>query len=266
MLDNIVTQIREEGWSLLPEVIPAESACAFGEEVLKEVCRERSARLVPKVDYVHGLVNHCPGLAVHLQHRPLLTSLRGLLDRAYRISFTSGIVTWPGSSRGPLHADWPFNQKNAGRIRAPYPDFVFHISSLWFLTEFTDRNGTILVPRSHRLPTNPTAGDLNAMLTPHSQEIVATGSAGSVLLFDSRLWHAPAPNRTLHPRVAASVRFAPWWLDLSVLRPGSVERSQLVSESGSSENSVPLLPIEVFNGLPASVAGLFRHWVEEGDV
>ena len=48
-------------------------------------------------------------------------------------------------------------------------------------------------------------------------------SAGSVLFYDSRLWHVP-DNKGHTPRVAIAVRYAPWWLDTSVVMPGSAAR------------------------------------------
>ena len=57
-------------------------------------------------------------------------------------------------------------------------------------------------------------------------EINVTGPTGSVLLFDSRLWHSTSPNETDAPRVALAVRYAPWWLNLEVPATG-FRRTQL---------------------------------------
>ena len=91
----------------------------------------------------------------------------------------------------------------------------------------------------------------------------ATGDAGSVLMFDSRLWHATATNRSDKPRIGMPVRYAPWWLNLDVLRPGSDERSRMVDEVGARESEVTLLPKDVFEGLPEDVKPLYRHWLED---
>ena len=94
-------------------------------------------------------------------------------------------------------------------------------------------------------------------------ECNAEGEAGSVLLLDSRMWHASSPNQTAAPRVSVVVRYAPWWLNLEILRPGSPERQMIVDENGLRENVVPDMPAEVFAGMPADVQPLFRHWVEK---
>ena len=95
---------------------------------------------------------------------------------------------------------------------------------------------------------------------PHS----IRGSAGSVLVLDSRLWHATAANCTDRPRTSVVVRYAPWWLNVNVLMPGSAERRRMVDETGRSENEVPPVPPHVYDALPDDVKPLFRHWVAAG--
>ena len=166
-----------------------------------------------------------------------------------RITFTSAIITHPGNLRGDWHADWPFNQRNAGHIPAPYSDATFHLTSLWMFSPFTEANGgTLLVPGSHRTSNNPTGDNGVDPNAPYPTEIHATGDAGSVLLFDSRLWHASAPNHSQEPRVSVVVRYAPWWLNLEVLRPGSSELQEIVDATGGKENMVPSIPSPPFEG------------------
>ena len=57
------------------------------------------------------------------------------------------------------------------------------------------------------------------------------------------------------------IRFAPWWLNLDSLRPGSDERERL-TEGGLNENTVPPVPAQVFEALPENVKPLFRHCVD----
>lgn len=94
-------------------------------------------------------------------------------------------------------------------------------------------------------------------------ETNAHGEAGDVPLFDSRLWHATAQNTTAEPRVALAIRFAPWWLNVDVLRPGTQKRVQMVDEPGAKENQVPGLRRDVYEQLPTDVQQLVRHTVED---
>jgi hypothetical protein len=71
----------------------------------------------------------------------------------------------------------------------------------------------------------------------------------------------PNGNSADEPRVALAVRYAPWWLNLEVLRPESNERKQMCDESGKTENVVPSIHPDVYDHLPTNVQPLFRHWV-----
>ena len=55
---------------------------------------------------------------------------------------------------------------------------------------------------------NPSGKNGVDPLAPYASEMQACGEAGNVLVFDSRLWHATAPNRSDRPRVGLAVRFA----------------------------------------------------------
>ena len=91
----------------------------------------------------------------------------------------------------------------------------------------------------------------------------ATGPAGSVLVLDSRIWHATAPNQSQKDRVSVVVRYAPWWLNTRVLMPGSEERKMMVDETGLTENDQEPVPRQVYEGLPENVKPLFRHSISE---
>jgi ectoine hydroxylase-related dioxygenase (phytanoyl-CoA dioxygenase family) len=68
---------------------------------------------------------------------------------------------------------------------------------VWMLTDFTEENGgTRLVPGSNLRPDNPVSS------VPHVvPSIAATGKAGSVVMWDGRLWHATGQNLTDDPRI-----------------------------------------------------------------
>ena len=137
-----------------------------------------------------------------------------------------------------------------------------HITTIWMLSSFSAATGgTLVVSGSHRMPNNPTGGFGIGELETYPTEVNAAGNAGDVLVMDSRLWHATAPNITTDPRVAVVVRYAPWWLDLSVLQPDSATRQRLLQATGKGENQVPLLPALVYATLPETVKPLFAHWV-----
>ena len=263
-MTNVLLQMRLQGFCVLDQIVP-QDRCAELRKRIKTVVRSESDNYASPdcVGFVPGVINHDLSFAEYLAEPRLLELARALLGHGLRISFTSAIINEPGNERGKWHADWPFNQNNAGHIPVPYPDAVMHLTTLWMLSPFsTDNGGTLVVPGSHRLQTNPTAAD--CALRPGETTRAETrieGAEGSVLVMDSRLWHATAPNQTDESRVALAVRYAPWWLNTEVLRPGSPERNRLVDETGKGDNQVPSLRPAVFEQLPEAVKPLYRHWV-----
>ena len=262
-LEPLLLAMHTHGFCLIDQVIPESRCTQIRDCIVATVEQQRNQYPAPDhVGFVPGVINHDQSFAQYLADTQLLGLAEVLLGDHVRISFTSAIINEPGNSRGQWHADWPFNQTNAGHIRVPYPDCVFHLTTLWMLSSFTQENGgTLVVHGSHRANTNPTANTGTDGDKPVDAEINVTGQAGTVLIMDSRLWHATAKNQTEHPRVALAVRYAPWWLNLEVLRPESDERRRMVDELDKTDNQVPSLPREVFEQLPENVKPLYRHWV-----
>ncbi len=292
-IEELHFQVQVSGFCVLQDVIPADRCREICDSVVDTVKRESAnsatgqSAAQQRVGFTPSIINHDQSFAEFLADARLLALVGRLLGDHVRISFTSAIINQPRNDRGDWHADWPFNQRNAGHVPAPYPDAVMHLTTLWMLSPFEAKNGgTLVLPGSHRCPTNPTAREsaqderATVALSPteasagqfggvpprpdeqFAAEIHATGPAGSVLVFDSRLWHATAPNQTDQPRVALAVRYAPWWLNLEVLRPHSDERMRMCDESAATDNEVPSIRRDVFDRLPKTVQSLYRHWIE----
>lgn len=71
-------------------------------------------------------------------------------------------------------------------------------NTIWMMDDFTLTNGaTRCVPGTHksgRLPPDPSA--------PHPDEMLVTGTAGTVVIMNAHLWHGGTANRTAQPRCA----------------------------------------------------------------
>ena len=196
---------------------------------------------------------------------------------------------------GVWHADFPYNQLNLARVAAPYaagPDHCFGITTIWMLSPFDEssgcgslliftvfrphfdrfatdlglsltHSGTLIVPQSHLRPENPTMPGVFPEHEPHPQEHQVTGDAGPVFGMDSRIWHAvPARGAGGEPRVAVAIRYAPWWMDVGVVQPGSPTRERLAEAAGVDEfvgNTQPALRQAVYDSLPPELQPLVRH-------
>ncbi|MBS1873282.1 MAG: phytanoyl-CoA dioxygenase family protein [Acidobacteria bacterium] len=259
--ETLKSEFLEQGYCLVEDVIPSSEIDAIRQRVERDVYAH--SLLPPPSGYVPGFLRFNQDLAPYVISDCVLGFAEDLLGPHLHISMFTGTVNAPGIPRGDLHADWPYNQGGAAHIPAPYPDCLLHIVTMWMLTDFTGANGgTIVVPGSHRKPDHPRNGGPIAPVTPYPGETQFEGRAGSVAIFDARLWHAVAPNRTDRPRVAAIVRYAPWWLNASALRPGSADRIEIVDAVSGGDSQVPPVPREVYEGLPPRLRSLLRHLIE----
>ncbi len=262
-LERQLLSMQIDGWCVMDHVIPKDRVADVRDRVIASTNRHRNPDAPANIGHVSGFLKYDQSLASYLADRRLLDLVGALLGHHFRISFTTATINEPGNDRGGWHADWPFNQRNAGHVPSPYPDIVMHLTTIWMLSSFTgDNGGTLIVPGSHRAANNPTGNNGVSPEEPYPTELNVTGEAGSVLIMDSRLWHATAANASMDPRVAVVVRYAPWWLNLNVLMPGSEDRRILVDETGKNENLVPALPRDVYDGLPGDLKPLVYHWVE----
>jgi hypothetical protein len=264
-VESLADRVRDQGYCILEEVVPPDRVGHVCASVLDAAARNNRPDAPANRGAVSGLINHTQAFAPFLADPRLTGVAATLLGEDVRISFTSTIISYPGAERLKWHADWPFNQHNAGHIPAPYADAVVHLTSIWMLSDFTAANGaTLIVPGSHRQPNNPTGDNGVPLEAPHAEEIHVEGKAGTVMVMDSRMWHATPRNDSDETRVGLAIRWAPWWLNLDVLMPGSDERARLVEEPERLENQVPAVEPVVFAALPEDVKPLFRHWVRGG--
>lgn len=103
---------------------------------------------------------------------------------------------WGGNVEGDrqrLHTDG----RAPGGGAPEFPDF-YQCNSIWLLSDFTLDNGaTHVVPASHRCGQLP--GEHS---TPHPLEERLVGEAGTVVIFNSHVWHSAGYNKSSTDRPA----------------------------------------------------------------
>ena len=277
---HIVRQIKMNGFSVIDGVIPENKVDGVREEVVRlqkehdaefrarqAATRSRGHRIGAEgVGVLKQAINYTQTFAPYLADDRIIQTAEAFFGSYVRISCTDAVVNHPGNERGYWHADWPYNQTNASHVLAPYPDTMMHLSSIWMLTEFSAENGgTLLVPGSHRSSDNPSKGDLPDIDrdAPYPTETHAVGAPGSVLLYDSRLWHSVAPNLSDVARVALIVRYAPWWLNLNPTMFGRPEHTAMVVETGGKNYESTPISKAAFSALPENVQPLYHHYVSQ---
>lgn len=276
---QIVREIRMNGFSVITDIIPEDRVGDIRDETrrLQEennaASKARQAATRAKghrvgavgVGVLNQVINYTQAFASYLGDPRVIETAEAFFGPYVRISCSDAVVNHPGNERGYWHSDWPYNQTNASHVPTPYPDVMMHLSSIWMLTDFSAENGgTLIIPGSHRLTENPSKGDIEGFDrdAPDPTETHAKGTAGSVLLYDSRLWHAVAPNLSDAARVALIVRYAPWWLNLNPTMIGRPEHTAMVVETGGKNYESTPVSRDVFEALPENIQQLYRHFVD----
>lgn len=259
---ELLSTLARDGYCVMKSVIPPHEVASVRESVAEAVRRHSS--LPPPQGYATGFLRVNQSIAPYLAHPRLMAIVDHFFGEFPRISMLTGAINAQGIKRGEVHADWPFNQNSKSRIRAPYPDAVLNLVTMWMLTDYTEENGgTIVIPGSHKRDFAPRHGSEYDPMASYEGEVQLVGKAGDVGIFDARTWHAIAPNRSDHARVGVIVRYAPWWINLQPLRPGTRDRKQIVEDNDGRDPKVEALPLSVYEKLPADVQPLVYHMVDE---
>jgi ectoine hydroxylase-related dioxygenase (phytanoyl-CoA dioxygenase family) len=132
-------------------------------------------------------------------HPMVLGLAEALLDRELLLSSFCSLLLDPGQEAQPMHED-------TQQIPLPRPHVTISVNAIWALSDFTEANGaTRIVPGSHRYDGSPEYGR-------HYESVAATLPAGSIMVFDSALWHAAGANTSDQRRWALSCYYCAGWI------------------------------------------------------
>ena len=113
-----------------------------------------------------------------------------LLDADFLLSNIDANIAGPGGTPMFLHADQSF-------VPNPWPPYPLVANAMWMLDDFTADNGaTRIVPGSHRRGRGPDYGTDD----PVSETVPVCAPAGTVMVFEGRLWHQTGANVTASER------------------------------------------------------------------
>jgi ectoine hydroxylase-related dioxygenase (phytanoyl-CoA dioxygenase family) len=167
----------------IEELFREEGESAGREFKLEPGCR-RLANLVDKGDVFREIIL-LPRLLEYVRH---------VLGPSIKLSSLHVRSADPHGVHGqPLHAD----MSAIADERGPWV-----CNTLWMLDDFTADNGALrIVPGSHRFRRLP-ADSLADPLADHPDQVLITGRAGSVVVFNAHAWHAGTANHTSRRRTA----------------------------------------------------------------
>ena len=140
---------------------------------------------------VSNLVNKGPMFEIGFSHPRVLAAIRHVIGPRFKLSSLDCRMALPGQGHQAFHADWRSEVE---------PGDYYVCNSMWLLDDFTEENGaTRVVPGSHRSGKHPKDA-LEDATQKHPEEIQLIAAAGTVIVFNSHLWHAGGLNQTDSPR------------------------------------------------------------------
>ena len=191
------SQLDEQGFTLLPDVIPPDEADEL-RRLSMILARDEKASgrgtmyLDDQAQRVWNLVNKGEPFERAIQHPRIMGAMEYLLGGDCTLSSFTVNIIGPGAPNGHLHIDYPLRL-----MPDPRPSFPLVANSVWLLDDFTLENGaTRCVPGSHlRLEGGPEPEDN------YDDEVQICGPRGSVLIVNGALWHGSSANHTDGDRV-----------------------------------------------------------------
>lgn len=196
--------IREQGYTVLERAVDADTVASLREALLR---LERDLGFGYAKTRFEGLntvrINNLLAHGEVFWQVPLqptvLAIAEALLDRELLLSSFCSLTLGPGQEAQPMHED-------TQQIPLPRPHPPLSINAIWALSDFTEENGaTRVVPGSHRLDHAPEYGR-------HYDSLPVLVPTGSIVVFDSALWHAGGANRSNERRWALSCYYCAGWM------------------------------------------------------
>jgi ectoine hydroxylase-related dioxygenase (phytanoyl-CoA dioxygenase family) len=199
-----LTQLDRDGFLVLPDLVPQAKLEALRNRIeeLFELEGENAGGEFKKEEGARRLAN-CVDKGVifeeMLQIPEMLEAKAHILGSAFKLSSLNVRSTNPRSEADqPLHVDMNGIADDKGYWVA---------NTIFMLDDFTLDNGaTRIVPGSHRWGKRPQ----EVMPDPfaqHPQQILVTGTAGTLVICNAHTWHGGTANRTDKPRRAMHAFF-----------------------------------------------------------
>ena len=176
VLPGLIDPVWLESLREIFDGLVAKEGASAGHEVHQEEGTRRLSDLVNKDAVFDGIYIH----------PVVLAAVYRVLQRPFKLSSLNAREALAGHGLQGLHADWGARQ-----------DASFHVcNSLWLLDDYTPDNGcTRVVPGSHLLPGGP-KDHLENPQADHPDQVLLTAKAGTVVVFNSHLWHGGTHNRS----------------------------------------------------------------------
>lgn len=221
-LEAFDREMRSVGWSVFPKILPPELVKSMYADALKWVERCRQMQIKTGInENGDGTAHHAIGdgdaldvfFHQHLFHSYLTHFFN---DKPYITHAMNPVCVTRDRATyiQEIHRD----------TNTVIPGYRFRINMLVMLTDFTLENGaTQILPGSQAMERKPSNEEFEKGYKS------MTGTAGTVILFDSYLWHRGGKNTTSIPRVGHTLSFGP-----AFVKPQMDYARMLGEEAGKS--------------------------------
>ena len=197
---DAVSELQERGFAILPDAVPygemEQLAAAYDAAVASATGDDIS--IGSTSTRVTDFVNRGAEFERLYVWPPLLEACCRVIARPFKLSALHARTLPPGAPGQALHVD-------VGRHSSEWPLVGF----ILMVDDFRPDNGaTRFVPGSHRWPRAP-RDSMTDVVAEHDRQVLACGSAGSLLVFNGSTWHGHTANVSNEPRRSLQGAFVP---------------------------------------------------------
>ena len=184
-------QLDTVGYLPMPGTLSAAEIAGIRAAMQSVYAKEKTGREGGPAESSY-MQNKAPGFDLCLQKPRVLAAIAHVLDGQIKSFGVHGRPHPPGGERQNLHVDY--------NGPAPTESRYAVANSLWMLVDFTKKNGaTRVIPGSHLSGETPKDA-LDDPTALHPDEVLLLGSAGTVVVWNSHLWHGTTANHSKHSR------------------------------------------------------------------
>ena len=121
VVDDAVARLAEEGYCVLENLIPPETAARL-DELSRHAIQQSNAWAGAGYLSLEGALNRVPELAQLIEHPIPLAIAELVLGSASFEQYNNVALKWvrPGTGAGGLHADWPQNQVRSPKLTVAF--------------------------------------------------------------------------------------------------------------------------------------------------
>ena len=197
---DAASELQHQGFVVLPGPVPCErmKQLADAYDAAVSSAREVDMKIGSTSTRVNDFVNRGNEFDALYVFPPLLDACCRVIGRPFKLSSLHARTVRPHSRSGELHVD----------VRRDSADWPL-LSFILMVDEFRPENGaTRFVPGSHQWLGVP-EDTISDPQSDYDGQILACGSAGSLLVFNGSAWHDHSANTSDKPRRSLQGAFVP---------------------------------------------------------